>query len=104
MEKFGPVQKLLRVGYFPVMIRRPCQMKNPLLPKYIRMKKMLFGILKVKDGSIWFGSDGVYRYNGNTIRQVLVILKTQTFQKVNASILLLITSKAKILLSNTTNS
>lgn len=29
--------------------------------------KMLFGILAAKDGSIWFGSEGVYRYNGKTI-------------------------------------
>ena len=30
-------------------------------------RKMLFGILEANDGSIWFGSDGVYRYNGKTI-------------------------------------
>lgn len=30
-------------------------------------RKMLFGILAAKDGSIWFGADGVYRYNGKTI-------------------------------------
>jgi ligand-binding sensor domain-containing protein len=29
--------------------------------------KMLFGILEANDGSIWFGSDGVYRYEGTTI-------------------------------------
>ena len=29
--------------------------------------KMLFGILEANDGSIWFGTDGVYQYNGNTI-------------------------------------
>ena len=29
--------------------------------------KMLFGILEANDGSIWFGADGVYRYNGNTV-------------------------------------
>lgn len=29
--------------------------------------KMLFGILEASDGSIWFGADGVYRYDGNTI-------------------------------------
>ena len=29
----------------------------------------LFGILEANDGSIWFGSfDGVYRYDGNTIK------------------------------------
>ncbi|WP_339925190.1 two-component regulator propeller domain-containing protein [uncultured Cyclobacterium sp.] len=30
-------------------------------------RKMLFGILEAKDGSIWFGSDGVYQYKGKTI-------------------------------------
>ncbi|GAB4036221.1 ligand-binding sensor domain-containing protein [Spirosoma gilvum] len=30
-------------------------------------KTMLFGILKATDGSIWFGSGGVYRYDGKTI-------------------------------------
>lgn len=29
--------------------------------------RMLFGILEASDGSIWFGADGVYRYDGNTI-------------------------------------
>src|SRR5690606_988170 len=29
--------------------------------------RMLFGILEANDGSIWFGADGVYRYDGNTI-------------------------------------
>jgi len=29
--------------------------------------RMLFGILVANDGSIWFGADGVYRYNGNTL-------------------------------------
>ncbi|AKP53747.1 ligand-binding sensor domain-containing protein [Cyclobacterium amurskyense] len=29
--------------------------------------KILFGILAAKDGSIWFGSEGVYRYNRKTI-------------------------------------
>ncbi|HET8737156.1 MAG TPA: hypothetical protein VFM69_11205 [Pricia sp.] len=29
--------------------------------------RMLFGILEANDGSIWFGADGAYRYNGNTI-------------------------------------
>ncbi|EPR71087.1 ligand-binding sensor domain-containing protein [Cyclobacterium qasimii] len=29
--------------------------------------KMLFGILEANDGSIWFGADGAYRYDGNTI-------------------------------------
>lgn len=27
----------------------------------------LFGLLEANDGSIWFGSDGVYRYDGKTI-------------------------------------
>lgn len=30
-------------------------------------KTMLFGILEATDGSIWFGSGGVYRYDGKTI-------------------------------------
>ncbi|AKP50215.1 Two-component system sensor histidine kinase/response [Cyclobacterium amurskyense] len=29
--------------------------------------KMLFGILEANDGSIWFGADGAYRYDGNTV-------------------------------------
>ncbi|GAB3928577.1 ligand-binding sensor domain-containing protein [Larkinella terrae] len=29
--------------------------------------KMLFGILEAKEGSIWFGADGVYRYDGKTV-------------------------------------
>lgn len=29
--------------------------------------KMLFGILEAADGSIWFGADDVYRYDGTTI-------------------------------------
>lgn len=29
--------------------------------------RMIFGILEANDGSIWFGADGVYRYDGNTI-------------------------------------
>ncbi|MGC3944811.1 MAG: two-component regulator propeller domain-containing protein [Chryseolinea sp.] len=29
--------------------------------------KMLFGILEASDGSIWFGADGVYRYDGTTV-------------------------------------
>ncbi len=29
--------------------------------------RMIFGILEVNDGSIWFGSYGVYFYDGNTI-------------------------------------
>lgn len=34
----------------------------------ITSKPMTFGILEAYDGSIWFGaSDGVYRYDGNTI-------------------------------------
>jgi ligand-binding sensor domain-containing protein len=32
-----------------------------------REGKMLFGILVANDGSIWFGADGVYRYDGHTI-------------------------------------
>ncbi len=32
-----------------------------------REGKMLFGILEANDGSIWFGADGVYRYDGTSI-------------------------------------
>lgn len=28
---------------------------------------MLFGILEANDGTIWFGADGVYRYDGNAV-------------------------------------
>jgi len=28
---------------------------------------MLFGILEARDGTIWFGADGAYRYNGNAV-------------------------------------
>lgn len=42
--------------------------KNPTATEInTEERKMLFGILAAKDGSIWFGSDGVYRYNGKTI-------------------------------------
>ena len=35
----------------------------------IKQSLNLFGILEVNDGSIWFGAfDGVYRYDGNTIK------------------------------------
>ncbi|GAA4455253.1 hypothetical protein GCM10023189_22890 [Nibrella saemangeumensis] len=29
--------------------------------------RMLFGILEANDGSIWFGADGVYRYDGSKV-------------------------------------
>lgn len=29
--------------------------------------RMLFGILEANDGSIWFGADGVYRYDGSRV-------------------------------------
>ena len=42
--------------------------KKPALTE-IKQSRNLFGILEVNDGSIWFGAfDGVYRYDGNTIR------------------------------------
>ncbi|MDB5024889.1 MAG: histidine kinase [Mucilaginibacter sp.] len=31
------------------------------------LSKMIFGIFEATDGNIWFGSGGVYRYDGNTI-------------------------------------
>lgn len=30
-------------------------------------KPMIFGILEDDEGNIWFGADGVYRYNGNIV-------------------------------------
>jgi hypothetical protein len=33
----------------------------------ITNKPMIFGILEDDKGNIWFGADGVYRYDGNTI-------------------------------------
>jgi ligand-binding sensor domain-containing protein len=45
--------------------------KNPTVtevdPESEDTKSMLFGILEATDGSIWFGSGGVYRYDGKTI-------------------------------------
>jgi ligand-binding sensor domain-containing protein len=42
--------------------------KNPIVAE-ITQSLNLFGILEVSDGSIWFGAfDGVYRYDGNTIK------------------------------------
>jgi ligand-binding sensor domain-containing protein len=42
--------------------------KNPAITE-IKQSLNLFGILEVDDGSIWFGAfDGVYRYDGNTIK------------------------------------
>jgi ligand-binding sensor domain-containing protein len=42
---------------------------NAAIPKIIRAnEQMVFGIMEALDGSIWFGTtDGVYRYEGNTI-------------------------------------
>ncbi len=41
--------------------------KNPTVTE-ITNKPMIFGILDVEKGSIWFGAlDGVYRYDGSTI-------------------------------------
>ena len=34
---------------------------------YHENKGMLFGILEANDGNIWFGSFGIYRYDGKTI-------------------------------------
>ena len=42
--------------------------KKPTITE-IKQSLNLFGILEVNDGSIWFGAfDGVYRYDGNTIK------------------------------------
>ncbi|GAB3985566.1 hypothetical protein GCM10028807_01090 [Spirosoma daeguense] len=34
---------------------------------YPKEGKMIFGILESSDGSIWFGADGAYRYDGITV-------------------------------------
>jgi len=42
--------------------------KNPTVTEINPKEgKMLFGILEATDGSIWFGADGVYRYDGKTV-------------------------------------
>ena len=41
--------------------------ENPTVTEIVTGPLPLFGLLEAKDGSIWFGSDGVYRYDGNTI-------------------------------------
>ena len=42
--------------------------KKPAITE-IKQSLNLFGILEVNDGSIWFGAfDGVYRYDGNSIK------------------------------------
>ncbi len=33
--------------------------------------RMLFGILEDKDGNIWFGADGAYRYDGTTLTEFM---------------------------------
>jgi ligand-binding sensor domain-containing protein len=40
--------------------------KKPTVTE-IANKSMIFGILEDNKGDIWFGADGVYRYDGNTI-------------------------------------
>jgi ligand-binding sensor domain-containing protein len=40
--------------------------KKPMVTE-ITNKRMIFGILEATDGSIWFGADGVHRYDGKTI-------------------------------------
>jgi ligand-binding sensor domain-containing protein len=40
--------------------------KKPTVTE-ITNKPMIFGILEDDKGNIWFGADGVYRYDGNTI-------------------------------------
>lgn len=37
-------------------------------PKNGMVKGFIFGILEDYDGNIWFGADGVYRYDGNAIQ------------------------------------
>ncbi len=51
--------------------------KKPTVTE-ITNKPMIFGVIEAFDGSIWFGStDGVYRYNGNTITDFKGINTTQ---------------------------
>lgn len=40
--------------------------KNPIVTE-ITNKPMIFGILEDNDGNIWFGADGLYRYDGKTV-------------------------------------
>lgn len=40
--------------------------KTPTITE-ITNKPMIFGIIEDDQGNIWFGADGVYRYDGNTI-------------------------------------
>lgn len=47
--------------------KKPTATKIP--SEYAMNGRMTFGILEANDGSIWFGSlDGVYRYDGKTIK------------------------------------
>jgi ligand-binding sensor domain-containing protein len=41
--------------------------ENPTVTEIVTGPLPLFGLLEANDGSIWFGSDGVYRYDGETI-------------------------------------
>ena len=45
--------------------------KKPMATEITSGANGLFGILEARDGSIWFGStDGVYRYDGKTIKKL----------------------------------
>lgn len=41
--------------------------KKPTVTEVRPKSGMIFGMSEANDGSIWFGSGGVYRYDGNTI-------------------------------------
>jgi hypothetical protein len=41
--------------------------KKPTITEIEREEGGIFGILEAKDGSIWFGAYGVYRYDGHSI-------------------------------------
>jgi hypothetical protein len=49
---------------------RSLLLNSPVLKPTVTViinKPMIFGILEDDQGNIWFGADGVYRYDGNTI-------------------------------------
>ncbi len=50
--------------------------KKPTVTEITSAANGLFGILEARDGSIWFGaSDGVYRYDGTKIENILKVKK-----------------------------
>ncbi len=51
--------------------------ENPIVTEIMKGTLPLFGLLEANDGNIWFGSNGVYRYDGKTITD----FKNTTVQK-----------------------